>query len=106
MTVTKYTSDAANGGQICLTEETYRQLPARSLLRRAWVLHMGQHHLGDYYTAVDDDDCEFQLYQVGARRGTWVWWHGRVLRAWKPRTACRCRCSTARQGRGTLSACG
>lgn len=64
-TVTKYTSDAANGGQICLTEETYRQLPARSLLRRAWVLHMGQHHLGDYYTAVDEDDCEFQLYQVG-----------------------------------------
>ncbi|KAG2442577.1 hypothetical protein HXX76_002662 [Chlamydomonas incerta] len=67
LTVSKCTGDAANGGQIVLTEETYRQLPARSLLRRAWVLHMGQHHLGDLYSAqaeLEDEDSEYQLYQV------------------------------------------
>ncbi|KAG2448347.1 hypothetical protein HYH02_006929 [Chlamydomonas schloesseri] len=67
LTVSKRTSDAANGGQIVLTEETYRQLPARSLLRRAWVLHMGQHHLGDLHSVqaeLADEDSEYQLYQV------------------------------------------
>lgn len=39
-----------------------------AVLRRAWVLHMGQHHLGDLYSSVqaelEDEDSEYQLYQV------------------------------------------
>lgn len=50
----KRTSDAAHGGQVVFTDETYRQLPARSLLHHAWVLHMGQHQLGDYHSGEDD----------------------------------------------------
>ncbi|GLC44435.1 hypothetical protein PLESTM_001596900, partial [Pleodorina starrii] len=77
LTISKRTSDAANGGQICLTDETYRQLPSRSLLHRAWVLQMGHHHLGECVpraspSAVpsplaggeEEEDAEYQLYQV------------------------------------------
>jgi hypothetical protein len=41
-TLAKRVSDAADGGQTTLSEDTFRQLPLRSLLRRAWVLHMGR----------------------------------------------------------------
>ncbi|GLI69051.1 hypothetical protein VaNZ11_013593 [Volvox africanus] len=65
LTIAKRTSDAANGGQICLTDETYRQIPSRSLLHRAWVLQMGHHQLGDFHAfAEEEEDCEYQLYQV------------------------------------------
>lgn len=70
LTVAKRTSDAAHGGQITLTDETYRQLPLRALARRAWVLHMGQHLLGNphatYNAGQDEDADEYQLYQVSA----------------------------------------
>ncbi|GIL99552.1 hypothetical protein Vretimale_4691, partial [Volvox reticuliferus] len=65
LTIAKRTSDAANGGQICLTDETYRQIPSRSLLHRAWVLQMGHHQLGEFYAlSEEEEDCEYQLYQV------------------------------------------
>lgn len=42
ITIAKRCSDTAHGGQVTMTDETYRQLPLRALARRAWVLHMGQ----------------------------------------------------------------